>query len=630
MKKILSLAFVLFLCVGAIEGQYERFAVSNIDDSLLKGATSVVRQDDTVVELKNGAAIYTVTHAETFLEKSNENEISFNAYYKDEIEKVKDIEVVILDGEGKLVKKIKKKDLQTTNCYSYSLISDQKVISYSHNTLQYPTTFLFSYTYIDKSPTHVTGWMPIDQFDTAVEESSYTLINTDGLALEPRPSNFEAYHVIKEGNTYRLSGHRAITSEKYMPTLSEVLPILSYQLADIKYFDLETSVQSWTELSDWIYRDMYVPQQTCTPAELTEDLKAYVGSETDPLAIAKKLYSYIQDHFRYVAIGLDDGGYIPLDTKKVHELRYGDCKALSHYYKTLLEAYGIESDLVLVNSGEDYRPFDKDRVTPVAFDHVINSLTIDGDEYWVDCTSTSNPFGYLGAHSDARPGLAVRAGGGTLTTTPSYPSKVVYNLATTLSQSGIIAGDIEVLSNGIPMDYKLMLLPMYTEKEYGEYLTDKLLKKYDRCEILDKSYSLDTAALTLKEKYTFEADGQAEQFGNYLLVDGNNISLKVPKLSKDANRVFPVHFNRAIDVAVKETMTVPVGAYAKPLDDVVLESPYGTYHHKISTAEHTVTIDRHLTIKAGTYPAEEYKAIKTFFDKVRKTERRQLTINMKS
>ena len=55
----------------------------------------------------------------------------------------------------------------------------------------------------------------------------------------------------------------------------------------------------------------------------------------------------------YISIGLDEGGLVPLSAGKVHEVKYGDCKALSFYMKSLLDLFGIQANYVVVRAGKE-------------------------------------------------------------------------------------------------------------------------------------------------------------------------------------------------------------------------------------------------------------------------------------
>ena len=76
----------------------------------------------------------------------------------------------------------------------------------------------------------------------------------------------------------------------------------------------------------------------------------------------------------------------------VDKLGYGDCKALTNYTKTLLDAVDVESYYTVVYGGKRIRNIDKE-FSATEGNHVILCLPNEEDYIWLECTSQKTPFG---------------------------------------------------------------------------------------------------------------------------------------------------------------------------------------------------------------------------------------------
>ena len=68
---------------------------------------------------------------------------------------------------------------------------------------------------------------------------------------------------------------------------------------------------------------------------------------TNPKKIIEILYSYVQNNFKYVAIEIGMGAFIPTHVNEVFNSKQGDCKDLSNFLSEALNYKGIKSDIAL-------------------------------------------------------------------------------------------------------------------------------------------------------------------------------------------------------------------------------------------------------------------------------------------
>jgi hypothetical protein len=60
----------------------------------------------------------------------------------------------------------------------------------------------------------------------------------------------------------------------------------------------------------------------------------------------------MQNKTRYVNVSIGIGGWQPMIPEDVRRKGYGDCKGLTNYMKTLLDAAGIKSYYSVITSDE--------------------------------------------------------------------------------------------------------------------------------------------------------------------------------------------------------------------------------------------------------------------------------------
>lgn len=98
-------------------------------------------------------------------------------------------------------------------------------------------------------------------------------------------------------------------------------------------------------LNDW-YLNNIAPLEV-----LNEDAKKKIDQLTanvdDPKKIIKIIYDYVKSNFKYVAIEIGMGAFIPSHPNEVYLNKQGDCKDLSYFLAQALRYKGIKSNVAL-------------------------------------------------------------------------------------------------------------------------------------------------------------------------------------------------------------------------------------------------------------------------------------------
>ena len=146
--------------------------------------------------------------------------------------------------------------------------------------------------------------------------------------------------------------------------------------------------------------------KTAPTPDIERLAREIVGSDTQPLKQARKLYNWVTHNIRYVAVYVGAGGYVPHDAQSILDNRYGDCKDHVVILEALLRVMGIDSSPALVNSGDAFALPKLPVASP--FNHVITYLP--KYNLYLDSTDEFAPFGILGDDEMDKPVLLTATG----------------------------------------------------------------------------------------------------------------------------------------------------------------------------------------------------------------------------
>ena len=283
-----------------------------------------------------------VKHVHVLLKKSN-NSIEYPVVYDGDLEEISDIQVYVKKGKrfkpaknlivieedvdldyiaNKKVKiiiippEVEAKITYTIKCRELMYFSDLRFFSNNDiDTLKFrisvPKAFCFKHNTIYKDSLN---YMSIDSIKTDNFIKWY--IEVTPVKVDPDPLLFFGiYKNIK------------------MPLMRTVILPSSYENNELEY------------MNDW-YLSKAETKRGLDGNVITK-INELTKGISDPMKVLDILYDYVKNNFKYVAIEIGMGAFIPSHVNEVFVKKQGDCKDLSNFLSEILNYKGIKSNIAL-------------------------------------------------------------------------------------------------------------------------------------------------------------------------------------------------------------------------------------------------------------------------------------------
>ncbi len=633
MKTVLTFLLTFFSLVNCCA--QTDYAVDLIPATLRNRANAVIRNEETTVNmLAPNNVSYTVKQAITVLNKNGGDQARLVLFYDKNVA-IKSIEGEIYNEFGKLIGKFNERAFKDESAINdFSLFEDNRVKHYLPNIDTYPYTIVYQYAIRYKQNLIIPSWIPQPAVDVSVEKSSYTFICKPGdqFRIKAQHLNGKAEEQVNDKQrslTWRVNHLGSQKAEPYSPLKDTYRPSIKIAPQQFSYYNFTGNYSNWQELGKWYYhnllkgRDALPPSTVAHIKDLVKDLK------TDKEK-AKKIYEYLQAKTRYISVQIGIGGFQPFTAAEVDRLGYGDCKALVNYMQSLLAVVGIESYYCVVQAGSEKVSLDVDYASMDQGNHIILCLPLNGDTTWLECTSQTVPFGFLGDFTDDRYVLACTAEGGKLLKTPKLTT--AQNLQQreaelTLSNQGHITGKVKTWFSGSQYDnHEEMVGKPVTEQE-------KLLKRvypidninFDQITYVQKK-DIDPV-LTEDLSLQIRSYGVVNNDKLFLPLNPFNIQSIVPEVK---NRLMPVYINRGYTDIDTITYLLPDNFTGIILPfEKAINCAYGTYLATARVEGKKLIYTRKFVLNEGTYPAETYTVYSKFMADINSADHQKLVLNLK-
>lgn len=631
-RKIISI--LLLLSTLEALGQFN-YDIKLIPTPLLENSNVVIRNKEAQFKIlsASNASFHSLEAITIFNSKGREHAIK--AIYYDRLTKVTQLKASVYDGNGILVKKLKASDFEDRSAISgFSLYEDNRVKVADLSSNHYPFTIELEYELEYKFLFYIPIFYPIWDEHMSAERAKFTI--NYPLDYKPRTvlRNIEEDKInIKYGNnetTWSFQALEAFERESHGPGWSELLPIISSAPTNFEYEGYVGNMSTWNNFGEWIMR------LNKGKDELSNQTKIEIHKLTDGLTSiedkSKVLYEFLQRKTRYVSIQLGIGGFQPFNAKVVDEVGYGDCKALSNYMITLLKEVGVKANYTLIRAGSNAQPMDI-AFPSSQFNHVIVSVPNGVDTLWLECTSQTNPFKYLGTFTGDRHALAITDEGAKIVRTPSGEENNLLqrNLQVKIDETGsaIIVGRAYYQGLQFEKD-NLNFISNSNQNEQRKWIEESIDLPSFRIE----NFKFENASPKIPQaviEYNIITDRLATVSGKRIFLTPN-ITGKFPVYYiASSSRKSDVIINKSI--VEYDTVHFEFPEYLHPEftpENKSISNAFGQYEVNFIFSEGKMIYCRKLILKKGRYSVDVYNELSAFNKEITKADNLRLAFLKKT
>ena len=611
------------------------YLAAGIPDSLKVEANSVVRYSAEELYIKGpGKAVKKHHSIVTILNEKADSDAQLVLFYDKKFNTVSSVEMIVYNAAGLPIKKYHKSDMYDRSATDgFSIVTDDRLLALTHSVSAYPTTIEVKYETVINSYLDLGTWH-IQSPETAVQAAQYTVMANPAVGFRYKNKNTtispeKGTQDGMEKYTWKVANLKAFKPEDDALTW-QVFPKIIFAANAFQFDGLPGDLSNWQNYGKW-FQALNTDVNSLSPAR-EQEIQAMTANLKTDKEKAKFLYNYMQQSMRYVSVQLGIGGLKPFAASFVDQKKYGDCKALSNYMYALLKAVNIPSYYAIVTAGTNEEP--ADATFPYdPFNHVILCIPFKNDTTWLECTSSTQPFGKLGSFTENRNALLVTEKGGLLVNTPKSTiddNHFNSDVHMVLSADGSAKVKLKITGTGGYRETYIGLAALKLDEQKEYFQRSFRIKQpisFDLKPGEDKD-GVKEVDIDLEYDKFYEMATSDKQFYRPRAFD--LWALTCPILEK---RKSDFYFDHPMQKACVTTIDLPAGFEVETLPaNQTLKFTYGNYevNYTYNAAKNQVISNAKFVMTSQVVPAAKYTEMQQYMDNIAKAQNKKLVIRRKA
>ena len=627
--KMRHLFLLLLLPFGAMAQNY---SVSQIPDSVRKGARAILRESEVILEVRSpGKIIEKELKVYTVLSPGGDNLGGFSSGYG-MFNTIDGVSGTLYDSLGKVVKKARRKDMEDRSYVDdNSLAASYRFLSHDFYYRNYPYTVEYQEEEEYNGVMGFEDWLPLISSGVATQHSKYTII---------APKDYEVRYILLNGapepvittvgdkKTYTWEARNlpARWGERAGPRWREIMPYVLTGPSSFEVAGYKGNMSTWSSYGKFIAQ--LRADRESLPEDIRRQVHALVDTITDTRRKVYALYRYLQQNTHYMNLSLGIGGWQPFPPEYVATKKYGDCKALSNYMVALLKEAGIPAKYVEIMSGEDAPPM-VEGFPSFQSNHIITCVPMAKDSIWLECTSQTQSPGYMGTFTGGRKAILIDDDGGHIVWTPSYSARDNMQcrvIHAQISPEGNLDASVNTLYKCIRQELPHDLMNELSGDQRQKYLNRLFhLPTYT----IDKSQyeAHEGPQPSVVEQLHVLSPGYANVSGKRLFITPNLFDRSSTRLPGDSIRRYDYVTGNSFTDIDSILIDLPAGYQPEAIPkDLAIDSKFGEYRASIKVDNDKLIYYRYLQQSARRYPPADYAGLVNFYEQLYKADNSRIVL----
>jgi hypothetical protein len=504
---------------------------------------------------------------------------------------------------------------QRARLFTLPGIADGSIVEYRYR-LNFPRhMFWHSWVFQDVVPTLFSRFSLLKPGEWNASYRQY--------GIQVKPTERKAPSGFKSETVWELRNVPPLKVETAMPPMRETVTHLT--LSPLGF-------RTWDDVGEW-YSTIAGSRTKAGP-----EVRALAHRLTDGVAGREeklhRLYEWVRDRVRYVAVEVGIGGFQPHPAEEVCSNMYGDCKDMTTLLCSLAAEAGVEVHQALISTWQNGRP-DTSLPSPLHFNHVIAYAPAPGDSsIWMDATEKGCPFGQLPWSDQGLPALVVgEKGKPAFVTTPrstADDNSTILEWDVSLEPSGHARVHGKTILTGTPAAEFREELIFSTPETRRAWVEQFIAVRFSGARLDSFSVkSLQPVDDPLVISYDFSTTGFGTRRGDDLVIRPGMISdSDLADHFRPAKRVHPVRFKAATRADMKLTVTVHPGWNCDTTGvSRSLESPFGFARWSGAWRDTVFTMSTRECLNGADVSPEDYERFQGFLDQLREAELREVVFS---
>lgn len=422
---------------------------------------------------------------------------------------------------------------------------------------------------------------------------------------------------------YAVNDVPAMKEEPYVTTLDNYTTQMKFELATINLIAVGGRITNytttWPDIARRLLEDDDFGGQIKSADYASETISSLVNGKADEKQKVLALYSYVQNNIKWNG----SMNYTPSRTlKKVYTEKNGNSADINLLLLALLREAGIEASPVILSTRENgVISFVHPSLDDI--NYVIVKATVNGAPMLLDATEPNLQAGLIPFRCINGSGRVIK--NGQVDEIPLTNVRSTKNTIVNLElKEGKFTGELMSRNMGLSaFNFRESVKDAGGQKEYFEKVKNQSSEfQVEDCSITN----LDSLYLPVSRKYTIsltnESDDSDMLYFNPILVDRTTDN---PFTSP--TRLYPVDFGTSSSDVYQLNLQIPQGYKVEELPQskaFALPGKSGSYIYQVTQTDKMISLSTKFTLDKILFLAEEYDALREFYNAVVAKEAEQI------